>query len=313
MTPLQKKTAQAIVNIFETGRALGDYGSVTVLAGDTGHLTYGRSQTTLGSGNLARLIKAYCDAEGRFSENLRPFLPSFEDRDVSLDTNDAVKDLLRKAGSDPVMQGLQDAFFDRLYWEPALKSAGDNGVSLPLGIAVIYDSKIHGSFDLVRKLTNEQYAQPGPADEKQWISAYVTARRQWLANHQNALLHKTVYRMDAFRELIDGDKWELPLPLNVRSVVINEDILSGGTSPVGNSRRVLVLATPMMKGEDVRLIQRALGFSEKDADGIFGMATDRAVREFQRNNGLAVDGCVGAATWSKLGKLLESPDSGGTK
>ena len=43
ITDLQKKTAQAIVNIFETGQVHGDYGKVTLLSGDSGHLTYGRS------------------------------------------------------------------------------------------------------------------------------------------------------------------------------------------------------------------------------------------------------------------------------
>ena len=55
LTDLQKKTAQAIVQIFETSRVLGNYGQVTLLRGDTGHLTYGKAQTTLGSGNLALL------------------------------------------------------------------------------------------------------------------------------------------------------------------------------------------------------------------------------------------------------------------
>jgi len=52
LTTLQKKTSQAIVNIFESGRPLGDYGCVTVIKDDTAHLTYGRSQTTLAGGDL---------------------------------------------------------------------------------------------------------------------------------------------------------------------------------------------------------------------------------------------------------------------
>ena len=52
ITDLQKRTCQAIVNIFETSRALGDYASVVFHPLDPGQLTYGRSQTTLASGNL---------------------------------------------------------------------------------------------------------------------------------------------------------------------------------------------------------------------------------------------------------------------
>ena len=52
MTATQRRTAEAIVNIFETSEVRGNYGSVTVIPEDTGHLTFGRSQTTLASGNL---------------------------------------------------------------------------------------------------------------------------------------------------------------------------------------------------------------------------------------------------------------------
>lgn len=85
-TQTQKKTAESIVNIFETSEVLGNYGQVTVIRGDTGHLTYGRSQTTLGSGNLYKLLKRYCDNGGaRFRTRLEPYLPRFEGRDTALD------------------------------------------------------------------------------------------------------------------------------------------------------------------------------------------------------------------------------------
>ena len=75
LTPTQKKTAESIINLFETGEVLGDYSKVTLLAGDTGHLTFGRSQTTLGSGNLYELVRRYCDNGGaRFGARLAPWL-----------------------------------------------------------------------------------------------------------------------------------------------------------------------------------------------------------------------------------------------
>ena len=52
------------------------------------------------------------------------------------------------------------------------------------------------------------------------------------------------------------------------------------------------------KGEMVRQIQRALHLLP---DGIFGKITEEAVRAFQSENGLKVDGIVGPATLAKLG------------
>lgn len=59
------------------------------------------------------------------------------------------------------------------------------------------------------------------------------------------------------------------------------------------------------KGETVRALQRLLigsGYScgWYGADGDFGAATDTAVRLYQRDNGLEVDGIVGPMTWRKL-------------
>lgn len=59
------------------------------------------------------------------------------------------------------------------------------------------------------------------------------------------------------------------------------------------------------KGEQVKTLQRLLlatgyNLGGYGADGSFGNATDKAVRAYQRANGLTADGSVGKKTWSKL-------------
>ncbi|NES79854.1 MULTISPECIES: peptidoglycan-binding protein [Okeania] len=56
-------------------------------------------------------------------------------------------------------------------------------------------------------------------------------------------------------------------------------------------------------GEDVEYLQiwlKAAGFRSLVVDGIFGVATEEAVKNFQKSSGLTVDGIVGPQTWAKL-------------
>lgn len=58
-----------------------------------------------------------------------------------------------------------------------------------------------------------------------------------------------------------------------------------------------------MSGPDVIVLQAILaarGYSVNAINGVFDDSTDKAVREFQADNGLAVDGIAGPKTWAKI-------------
>lgn len=62
------------------------------------------------------------------------------------------------------------------------------------------------------------------------------------------------------------------------------------------------------KGEDVRALQRELnarGYDSGEADGIFGKATEAAVRAYQKANGLTADGIAGKQTYAALDRREE--------
>ena len=302
----QAQAAKAIVNLFETGTVRGAYGQVTLLPGDTGRLTYGRSQTTLGSGNLHLLIERYCGAAGaRFAGRLRTWLPALARRSAAADADLQLHNLLRACADDPVMREVQDAFFDETYWDPAVRAATRLGIRSPLGVAVVYDSWVHGSWGLLRDRTQAAGALQ-QVGEHEWIQRYVRTRREWLATHPNALLRRTVYRMDAFRRLIALDAWDLSLPLVVRDAEISVATLSAlppgcydGPQP---GTRDLAVRTPLQRGLDVRLVQLALSDQGCDvrADGIFGNGTARFIRVFQKTSALPETGVADVALVRRL-------------
>ena len=305
LSELQKKTAQAIVQIFETSKVMGDYGKVTLLKDDTGHLTYGKAQTTLASGNLHLLIAEYCRTPGAaLAGPLSVFLPRLENRDLSLDHDFAFRRLLRDAGDDSIMHDVQDGFFDRVFWQPAMRQMSAMGGSEALTAATVYDSTVHGSWRRMRNRTNDRHGSMAQLGERQWVEAYLATRRDWLANHSNKLLQKTVYRMGSLQGLVDSSAWDLPLPLTVRGIFIDEAALSGDAraSAIDPEERILKLTRPMMRGDDVRALQTALEAKNiaVDIDGIFGSGTEQAVIRFQIQAGLTVDGIVGPATWAAL-------------
>lgn len=65
-------------------------------------------------------------------------------------------------------------------------------------------------------------------------------------------------------------------------------------------------------GDKVTQLQQKLknwGYYSGSVDGIFGSATEAAVKKFQKKNGLTADGIVGKATAEKLGLRLSDGQS----
>jgi chitosanase len=306
LTATQSNTIRAIVNLFETGHVRGDYGQVTVLGGDTGHLTFGRSQTTLGSGNLHRLLLRYCGNRGaRFGRRLSAVLPRTEANDITLDRDVKLHNVLRATADDPVMRDMQDEFFDEMSFHPAMKAAQRDGITLPLGLAVVYDSFVHGSWSRIRARVD---GTPSSRGEQAWVTAYVETRRGWLSTHPRADLRAAIYRMDALKRLITLDQWGLELPLVVHGAEISTASLSEvppGTfeGPYPGTRDLeFQTSGPLLRGLDVRLMQLALSERGVDvrADGVFGRASANCVAEHQRALGVAVTGVANRALVLRL-------------
>lgn len=92
-------------------------------------------------------------------------------------------------------------------------------------------------------------------------------------------------------------------------------VLLGGIGMIAAIRTadgsISTLSKMGSRGEEVRRIQqklKSMGYYTGSVDGIYGTQTQSAVRRFQRDNGLAVDGIAGPKTLSYLG--ISSGSSG---
>lgn len=220
----KKQLLEKILSVFETGSMAGDYSNISIYRDGPGkirQITYGRWQTTE-YGNLKRLVKEYAAANGQFSQQLGQFADRI--MATSLTDNEEFKNLLRRAGhEDPVMVKTQDAFFDSVYFNPAIKWAVEHGFKLPLSALVIYDSFIHSGG--IRKELRSRFAETPPSsggDEKAWTTAYVNVRHDWLKNHGNPDVRPSAYRTKCFKTEIERGNWDLSrLPINANGTNVS--------------------------------------------------------------------------------------------
>lgn len=120
------------------------------------------------------------------------------------------------------------------------------------------------------------------------------------------LLHDWVPQTaEALPDILDG-----LVARGLRSVSVSTLLGAPGPAPQPESPyhprqcRVLMVQTPLQRGDDVTSVQSALrdrGLDPGQVDGVFGPLTSAAVRRFQAGQGLAVTGAVTAEEYRKLG------------
>ena len=218
-----RSLAEAIVRIFETGRAERRYAALAVLNDGAG-ISYGISQFTHRSGSLARVVERYLALDGRVAaHSLAAALPRL--RSTSLyairgAADDArLKTALRSAAITREMREAQhDVAYER-YMAPALRACAGSGFSEPLSLAVVYDSITHGSWEFIRdRVRITRGTDDAAAFERRWIAAYVRTRHEWLRSIPR--LRSTAYRTAFFLREIAAGNWQLELPLTVHGVTL---------------------------------------------------------------------------------------------
>lgn len=104
----------------------------------------------------------------------------------------------------------------------------------------------------------------------------------------------------AERSLFLGTPWQ---PFLTYEGTAEEFTTESAKTILPGTARTLKLTLPLMQGQDVRQVQAVLskaGFNLA-VDGFWGKSTEQAVRQFQEQKKLTVDGQVGAATRKALG------------
>lgn len=90
-----------------------------------------------------------------------------------------------------------------------------------------------------------------------------------------------------------------------------DELKSTGASQVKTN--ISVKMREGTRSEKMRDIQQALknaGYYDGKIDGIKGKGTKKAIKDFQKANGLKADGVVGRKTWDLLDKYLSAAPAG---
>ena len=189
------------------------------MKGNNGHLSYGRASEPR-QWHVVRPVDRLSSRRTRRAPELLPFLPRFQQRDVSLDTDDAVRRLLKRASDDIVVRQTQDQFFSDRFLTPALPAA-QRRITRPLGRAVVYDGHIQRRMGPVQP----KVGAIGAGARRTVVDQDLHRRPAEVAAVARPSAAATVSRMQAFTDLIEASNWFLELPCIGHGVTVAKKIL----------------------------------------------------------------------------------------
>ncbi|HMJ07625.1 MAG TPA: chitosanase [Pyrinomonadaceae bacterium] len=225
-------TALAVVNIFETSKPFGNFTAFAVLDDGAG-VSYGINQFTHRSGSLLAVVEDYLAAGGVVGrsvlENAVPLLERHDSSAIGAVAGSRMfEKALKAAAITSEMRAAQVSAANRLYLIPAVAGCDEVGLSLPLSLAVVYDSIVHGSWPAIRDAV--KLCRPAKCGgEKEWVTAYVRKRHAWLMSSPR--LAKTAYRTRFFLEQIMRGSWDLRPPFRVNGYLLTQAMVDQAAAP----------------------------------------------------------------------------------
>jgi len=172
-----------------------------------------------GTGDMLDLVERYTRQKpGNPLAKYLPALRKVNGSDSHAGLGKPFEDAWKKAAQDKAFQDAQEAERDRVYFDPAVKQAKDDGLRA-LGQFAYYDAIVmHGpgngkdSFGGIRKAALAKAKTPAQGgDEKTYLNAFLDARKKAMQSEE---AHSDTSRVDtAQRVFLDNGNFDLRPPL----------------------------------------------------------------------------------------------------
>ena len=142
------------------------------------------------------------------------------------------------------------------------------------------------------------------------LTGCATTRQKTVTNQLQTRVGELERQLDLQNEQVDNLKYE------VKDLSYDLERLNSGRSRSTSSKAATSVRRKFnisdnevvrvhVSEKDVQAALKSAGYYQGAIDGKIGLGTKEAIRKFQKDNGLKVDGFIGLKTWGELEKYLE--------